>query len=160
MSTLTRKESRPFLDLFDWMDSPLTVFRPFTTQGMRMEDFVKDGHYTVRAELPGVDPEHEVEVSVTDGILTIRADRHEEQVDKTHSEFRCNFRRFYVCTEQSHGQTASAGGRTAALLFGDPPFPLGLLMVTATSFACDGQRQQDASRPAPPRSCRPARPGR
>jgi HSP20 family protein len=88
MSTLTRKESRPFLDLFDWMDSPLTVFRPFTTQGMRMEDFVKDGHYTVRAELPGVDPEHEVEVSVTDGILTIRADRHEEQVDKTHSEFR------------------------------------------------------------------------
>jgi hypothetical protein len=24
------------------MDSPLTVFRPFTTQGMRMEEFVRD----------------------------------------------------------------------------------------------------------------------
>jgi len=88
MSTLTRRESRPFLDLFDWMDSPLTMFRPFTTQGMRMEDFVTDGHYTVRAELPGIDPEHEVEVSVNDGVLTIKADRHEEHVDKTHSEFR------------------------------------------------------------------------
>ncbi|HXP21984.1 MAG TPA: Hsp20/alpha crystallin family protein [Streptosporangiaceae bacterium] len=88
MSTLTRRESRPFLDLFDWMDTPLTVFRPFSGQVMRMEDYVKDGHYTVRAELPGVDPEKEVEVSVNDGILTIKADRHEEKLDKTHSEFR------------------------------------------------------------------------
>jgi HSP20 family protein len=87
MSMLTRKESRSFLDLFDWMDTPMTVFRPFTAQGMRMEDFTKDGHYTVRAELPGIDPD-EVEVSVNDGILTIRADRHEEQVGKTRSEFR------------------------------------------------------------------------
>lgn len=88
MSTLTRRESRPFLDLLDWMDSPLTVFRPFYGQTMRMEDFVKDGHYTVRAELPGIDPEHEVEVFVRDGILTIKANRHEEKFDKNHSEFR------------------------------------------------------------------------
>lgn len=88
MSTLTRKESRPFLDLFDWMDSPMTMFRPLLGQGMRMEDFVKDGHYIVRAELPGVDPEHEVDVSVNEGILSIKAERREEEVDKTHSEFR------------------------------------------------------------------------
>jgi HSP20 family protein len=88
MTTLTRKESRPFLDLFDWMDTPMTVFRPWTGQAIRMEDFVRDGHYTVRAELPGVDPEHEVDVFVTDGILTIKAERKEEAVDKGHSEFR------------------------------------------------------------------------
>ena len=57
MSTLIRRESRPFLDLFDWMDSPMTMFRPLLGQGMRMEDFVTDGHYVVRAELPGIDPE-------------------------------------------------------------------------------------------------------
>ncbi len=88
MSTVVRKESRPFLDLFDWMDSPMTMFRPLLGQGMRMEDFVKDGHYIVRAELPGIDPEHEVDVSVIDGVLSIKAERHEEEVDKTHSEFR------------------------------------------------------------------------
>ena len=88
MSTLTRKESRPFLDLFDWMDSPMTMFRPLLGQGMRMEDYVRDGHYVIRAELPGVNPEKEVDVTVNDGILSIRAERKEEEIDKTHSEFR------------------------------------------------------------------------
>jgi HSP20 family protein len=88
MSTVVRKESRPFLDLFDWMDSPMTMFRPLWGQGIRMEDYVKDGHYVVRAELPGIDPEHEVDVWVNDGILGIKAERREEEVDKSHSEFR------------------------------------------------------------------------
>jgi HSP20 family protein len=87
MSTLTRRETRPFLDLFDWVDAPLGVFRPLSS-GIRTEAFVKDGHYTVRAELPGIDPEKELSVTVGDGMLTIGADRHEEKIDKTHSEFR------------------------------------------------------------------------
>ncbi len=87
-STVTRRESRPFLDLFDWMESPMTMFRPLLGQGMRMEDFIRDGHYVVRAELPGVDPEREVDVSVNEGILSIKAERREEEIDKTHSEFR------------------------------------------------------------------------
>ena len=88
MGTLTRRESRPFLELFDWMDSPMTLFRPFSGQAMRMEDYVRDGHYVVRAELPGIDPDREVDISVNEGVLTIRAERHEEEIDKTHSEFR------------------------------------------------------------------------
>ncbi len=88
MSTVVRRESRPFLDLFDWMDSPMTMFRPLFGQGMRMEDFVRDGHYVVRAELPGVDPEKEIDISVNEGILSIKAERREEEIDKTHSEFR------------------------------------------------------------------------
>lgn len=88
MSTLTRREVRPLLDLFDWVEAPMTMFRPWMGQGIRMEDFVKDGHYVVRAELPGLDPEKELDVTVTDGILSIKAERHEEEIDKAHSEFR------------------------------------------------------------------------
>ncbi|MHB1596461.1 MAG: Hsp20/alpha crystallin family protein [Streptosporangiaceae bacterium] len=88
MSTLIRKDSRPFLDLFDWMDSPMTMFRPFSGQAMRLEDYIKDGHYIVRAELPGIDPDSEVDISVNEGVLTIRAERTEEGNDKSHSEFR------------------------------------------------------------------------
>ncbi len=88
MNTLTRKESRFFPDLFDWMESPMTMFRPLLGQGMRMEDYVRDGHYVVRAELPGIDPEKEIDVSVSNGILSIRAERKEEEIDKSHSEFR------------------------------------------------------------------------
>jgi HSP20 family protein len=88
MSTVVRRESRPFLDLFDWMDSPMTMIRPLFGQGMRMEDYIKEGQYIVRAELPGVDPQKEVDVSVSDGILSIKAERREEEIDKSHSEFR------------------------------------------------------------------------
>ncbi|MGO9077514.1 MAG: Hsp20/alpha crystallin family protein [Streptosporangiaceae bacterium] len=89
MSTLTRRESRGTLsDLLDWLESPFAAFRPFSAQPLRMEDYVKDGRYTVRAELPGVDPEKHVEVTVSRGILTITADRQEETEGKHHSEFR------------------------------------------------------------------------
>jgi HSP20 family protein len=55
---------------------------------MRVEDYVTDGHYVIRAELPGIDPENEVEVTVAHGILTIKANRQAQKVDKHHSEFR------------------------------------------------------------------------
>jgi HSP20 family protein len=89
MSTLTRRDYRgPFVDIFDWLESPWTVLRPVSHQPMRMEDYIEDGHYVVRAELPGVDPEKDVEVTVSKGVLTISATRHEETEGKHRSEFR------------------------------------------------------------------------
>ncbi len=89
MSTLTRRDYRgPFVDLFDWLESPLTMLRPLSAQPMRVEDFVKDGRYVVRAELPGLDPEKELEVTMSHGILSIKANREEQAEDKHHSEFR------------------------------------------------------------------------
>ena len=89
MSTLTHRDYRgPFLDLFDWLESPLTALRPPAGHALRMEDYVKDGCYVLRAELPGVDPEKDIEVTLSRGILTIKADRHEETDGKHHSEFR------------------------------------------------------------------------
>jgi HSP20 family protein len=65
--------------LFDWMDQPFSLFRPLASQPIRMEDFIRDGRYVVRAELPGVDPEKQVEVTVRSGVLTIRAERQEDR---------------------------------------------------------------------------------
>lgn len=48
---------------------------------MRMEEFVDDDTYVVRAELPGVDPDRDVEITVDDGVLTISAERREEKTE-------------------------------------------------------------------------------
>ena len=55
---------------------------------MRMEEHAAGGRYVVRAELPGVDPAKDMEVSVAKGLLTIRAERHEDMQGQYRSEFR------------------------------------------------------------------------
>ncbi len=87
MATLARRETRAPLDLFDWLETPWTVLRPVAGHPVRLEDYVKDGRYVVRAELPGINPEKDLEVTVSKGILTIKATRQEESHGKHHSEF-------------------------------------------------------------------------
>jgi HSP20 family molecular chaperone IbpA len=88
MSTLVRRDYRGQLaEMFDWLEAPWTFLRPVAGHPMRVEDFVRDDSYVIRAELPGVDPEKDLEVTVTNGILTIKAERREERADQHHSEF-------------------------------------------------------------------------
>lgn len=54
---------------------------------LRVEDTIDDGHYVVRAEIPGIDPAKDVEVSVQGGELTIKAERTERHEEKGRSEF-------------------------------------------------------------------------
>lgn len=89
MSTLTRRDYRgPFVDIIDWLESPWTVLRSVGGHPMRVEDYFKDGYYVVRAELPGLDPEKDIEVTVAKGVLTISATRHEDTEGRHRSEFR------------------------------------------------------------------------
>jgi HSP20 family protein len=89
MSTLTQRERQgPFVDILDWFDAPWGVFRPVGDNPMRVEDFIKDGRYMLRAELPGIDPEKDLELTVSNGVLTIRAHRQEGTQTKYRSEFR------------------------------------------------------------------------
>ena len=89
MTGLAHKENPGFApDIFAWLDGPLVSPQPVATQTMRMEEHVADGRYVVRAELPGVDPAKDIEVSVAKGILTIRAERHEDMHGQHRSEFR------------------------------------------------------------------------
>ena len=59
---------------------------------IKVEEFVDGEQLVVKAEIPGVDPENDIDVSVDNGVLTIAAERREsnrEKLDKGfHSEFR------------------------------------------------------------------------
>jgi HSP20 family protein len=78
-----------FADRFDWLESPWFSLMPFGPgQAFRVEDYAEDGKYLVRAELPGIDPDKDVEVTVDSGLLTIHAERNEETREDRHSEFR------------------------------------------------------------------------
>jgi HSP20 family protein len=54
---------------------------------MRLEDEVEDGHYVIRAEIPGIDPAKDIDITVRDGRLTIKAERSEKKATKGRSEF-------------------------------------------------------------------------
>ncbi|QDQ09444.1 Hsp20/alpha crystallin family protein [Streptomyces spectabilis] len=79
-------------DVFDWLESGLTGRPTWRTgpsvHGIRIEEQLTDDAYRVLAELPGLDPEEDVEISVTQGVLTLRAERSEQTERGHHSEFR------------------------------------------------------------------------
>ena len=92
MTVPARRERPRFAELMDWLEGEfpaLPIMRPFTGgQLMRLEDFVEGGQYVVRAELPGIDPESDVDITVDDGVLTVKAERREEKKEGGRSEFR------------------------------------------------------------------------
>src|SRR5271168_265607 len=57
------------------------------TRVMRLEDEMKDGRYVVRAEMPGVDPAKDVDITVRDGQLSITAERSAKKEFDGRSEF-------------------------------------------------------------------------
>ena len=89
MSNLpVRRQPRSWLP--DWSDlwtgfPSLAALR--ASHLMRLEDEIQDGHYLLRAELPGIDPAKDVEITVRGGQLTIKAERTERKETKGRSEF-------------------------------------------------------------------------
>jgi HSP20 family protein len=63
----------------------------FEGSTMRIEEFETDGHLVIRAEMPGIDPDEDVEITVDDHLLHLRAERRsqteEEDVTGWRSEF-------------------------------------------------------------------------
>jgi HSP20 family molecular chaperone IbpA len=78
-----------FPDLADWLESPWTGPPPFPIgQVFRLEETIRDKCYVIRAELPGLDPENDIEITVDGRILTIRAERRQQDSGPHRSEFR------------------------------------------------------------------------
>ena len=77
-----------FPDLAAWLESPWTRPPPFLTgQMFRLEEAIRDNRYVIRAELPGLDPENDIEVTAQGRILTIRAERRQQDNGAYRSEF-------------------------------------------------------------------------
>ena len=86
-----QRQSRPLLPELSELFSGFPTFaglRPlFDGNLIRVEDETKDEHYELRAELPGVDPVEDVEITVCDGQLTIKATRTQTSESNGRSEF-------------------------------------------------------------------------
>ncbi len=84
-----RQVPAAFPDLFSWFEMPWSPWLPFTSgHAFRVEDYRRDDTYVLHAELPGVDPEKDVEITVEGTVLTVRAERHEEHTEPHRCEFR------------------------------------------------------------------------
>ncbi|MFY1668641.1 Hsp20/alpha crystallin family protein [Plantactinospora sp. WMMB334] len=83
MSTITK--ARGGLTPLEWVNN-LSLF-PFLAPAIPVEEFLEGETYTVRAELPGVDPAKDVTVTCADGALRLHVVRSTEHRDRTRSEF-------------------------------------------------------------------------
>jgi HSP20 family protein len=78
-----------FPDLADWLESPWAGRPPFLTgQVFRLEESIRNDRYVIRAELPGLDPDNDIEVTVEGRILAIHAERRQQDKGPYRSEFR------------------------------------------------------------------------
>jgi HSP20 family protein len=74
-----------------WLDwSRLPAF--MTDLDFKVEEFKEDDRLVVRAELPGIDPERDVDISVSDHVLEIRAERRQETHVDEKDGYRTEFR--------------------------------------------------------------------
>lgn len=74
----------------DWLDTLALgdlSWRAGFPQTLRIEEYTKNGEFTIRAEIPGIDPEKEIEISVEDGVLTVEGQRQEKHQSGLRSEF-------------------------------------------------------------------------
>jgi len=108
----------------DWSDlmARFEAMPPWTSlEGhmIRVEEHLDKGRYTLRAELPGVDPAKDVDISVRDGQMTIKAERTEQHKEGARSEF--HYGSFY------RSMPLPPGAKEAEL---DAPYTDGILTVT------------------------------
>ena len=95
MTTTVVRGPEMFRRLADWLDLPeIGRFSdaPHFAEMIKVEQKFADGILEIRAEMPGIDPEKDVDVSIVDDVLTIKAERREEEKGEregtTFSEFR------------------------------------------------------------------------
>ncbi|WP_107772602.1 Hsp20/alpha crystallin family protein [Nocardioides sediminis] len=83
MSTPMRHRANPIAELLSRFDlEPGMGLAP----SVRVEDYVEGDTYVLRAELPGIDPDKDVEITVDRDVLTISGERREEVKERNRQE--------------------------------------------------------------------------
>lgn len=73
---------------FDWFGTP-----PFDVEHhLKVEEFTKDDTHVIRAEMPGIDPDKDVQIHVRGHALEVRAERKQETKEEEAGRFRSEFR--------------------------------------------------------------------
>src|SRR6202021_1338736 len=96
---------------------------------MPAETWISDGQYVLRVELPGVDPERDIEVTVAAGALTISAERRPQLPDRHPSEVR------YGTLTRHFTLPPGADEQRVRAMYGH-----GILEITADLTAAQGER--------------------
>ena len=87
----------PAAGLWEWFNAPdlgrwfdvRPLFGRF--ERMRLEEELKDDTLVVRAEVPGIDPDKDVEITLEDGVLRIKAERRSENTEQQEGSFFSEF---------------------------------------------------------------------
>jgi len=73
------------------MDWPENLREMFDQSHMKVEEFQDNGHLVVRAELPGIDPDKDVEITMSDHVLHLRAERSTQKSSEDTKGYRSEF---------------------------------------------------------------------
>ena len=92
-----RRDERP--RRWEWFDTSdlgrwFEGMRPFWggEDRLRIEEELTDDTLVVRAELPGIDPDKDVQITVADGVMRIKAERRSETKEEKEGHVRSEFR--------------------------------------------------------------------
>jgi HSP20 family protein len=80
--------------LFDWPEffRGFEPFRPLLAGQLHLEEFIDDGKLVIRVELAGIDPDKDLELTVSEGALHLRAERRQDKTVEDKQEYRSELR--------------------------------------------------------------------
>jgi HSP20 family protein len=83
---------RDILRTFFGTEGILDRWSDTATHLVRVEEFLDGDTYVIRAEMPGLEPNKDIELSVRDGVLHLSAERREHSEEERPDGFRTEFR--------------------------------------------------------------------
>jgi HSP20 family protein len=83
MTTLVHRDGTTLLgELMNWMGAPTTG------PEIRVEEYLDNGRRVIRADLPGVDPDKDITLTIEGDVLRLRGERRAEKHDEHRTEIR------------------------------------------------------------------------